>query len=164
MRLQPYCLLRLQPFCIAIHVLLFVHLLQRLRLWLIAVVCLKGLTFIFSWYSLVESNSFHNLQAKLKSIESQLNEALNASDARSTIGSESASVISTPKMMESTADSSSVTKRLEEELAKRDALIEVLILYVAFFHQSSLCIVCSTSMHVSVRFLFEVYVYEIIKS
>jgi len=27
--------------------------------------------------------------------------------------------------MESTADSSSVTKRLEEELAKRDALIEV---------------------------------------
>lgn len=70
----------------------------------------------------------YNLQAKLKSIESQLNDALNSSDARSTIGSESASVISTPKMMESTAESSSVTKRLEEELAKRDALIEVLIL------------------------------------
>ena len=67
----------------------------------------------------------YNLQAKLKSIESQLNEALNASDTRSTIGSEATSVISSPKIMESTADSSSVTKRLEEELAKRDALIEV---------------------------------------
>ena len=67
----------------------------------------------------------YNLQAKLKSIESQLNEALNASDARSTIGSETTSVISSPKIVESTADSSSVTKRLEEELAKRDALIEV---------------------------------------
>jgi hypothetical protein len=37
-------------------------------------------------------------------------------------------------MTESTADSSSVTKRLEEELAKRDALIEVLILYGIIFH------------------------------
>ncbi|EMS57237.1 Geminivirus Rep-interacting motor protein [Triticum urartu] len=70
--------------------------------------------------------TIQSLQAKLKSIESQLNDALNSSDARSTIGSESASVISTPKMMESTAESSSVTKRLEEELAKRDALIEKL--------------------------------------
>ncbi|AQL01088.1 Kinesin-like protein KCA2 [Zea mays] len=68
--------------------------------------------------------TIQSLQTKLKSIESQLNEALNASDARSTIGSESASVISSPKITESTADSSSVTKRLEEELAKRDALIE----------------------------------------
>ncbi|OEL26238.1 Kinesin-like protein KCA2 [Dichanthelium oligosanthes] len=68
--------------------------------------------------------TIQSLQAKLKSIESQLNDALNASDARSTIGSESASVISSPKITESTADSSSVTKRLEEELAKRDALIE----------------------------------------
>ncbi|CAN6202085.1 unnamed protein product [Urochloa humidicola] len=70
--------------------------------------------------------TIQSLQAKLKSIESQLNEALNASDARSTIGSEAASVISSPKIIESTADSSSVTKRLEEELAKRDALIEKL--------------------------------------
>jgi len=70
--------------------------------------------------------TIQSLQAKLKSIESQLNEALNASDARSTIGSETTSVISSPKIMESTADSSSVTKRLEEELAKRDALIEKL--------------------------------------
>ncbi|KAG2611815.1 hypothetical protein PVAP13_4KG212200 [Panicum virgatum] len=70
--------------------------------------------------------TIQSLQAKLKSIESQLNEALNASDTRSTIGSEATSVISSPKIMESTADSSSVTKRLEEELAKRDALIEKL--------------------------------------
>jgi hypothetical protein len=83
----------------------------------------------------------YNLQAKLKSIESQLNEALNSSDARSTVGSESASVISTPKMMESTADSSSVTKRLEEELAKRDALIEVPDTLCDYL--SSLCIIFS---------------------
>ncbi|RLM55264.1 kinesin-like protein KCA2 [Panicum miliaceum] len=70
--------------------------------------------------------TIQSLQAKLKTIESQLNEALNASDARSTIGSEATSVISSPKVTESTADSSSVTKRLEEELAKRDALIEKL--------------------------------------
>ncbi|RLN11888.1 kinesin-like protein KCA2 [Panicum miliaceum] len=70
--------------------------------------------------------TIQSLQAKLKTIESQLNEALNASDARSTIGSEATSVISSPKITESTADSSSVTKRLEEELAKRDALIEKL--------------------------------------
>ncbi|KAK8455052.1 hypothetical protein SEVIR_4G075700v4 [Setaria viridis] len=74
----------------------------------------------------VSSTLQADLKAKLKSIESQLNEALNASDARSTIGSEAASVISSPKVTESTAESSSVTKRLEEELAKRDALIEKL--------------------------------------
>nr|CAD1826270.1 unnamed protein product [Ananas comosus var. bracteatus] len=68
-----------------------------------------------------------SLQAKLKTIESQLNEALNSSDSRSTLGSESGStgVLSTPKM-EASVDSSSVTKKLEEELSKRDALIEKL--------------------------------------
>ena len=78
---------------------------------------MRQLTFLNTLLSLHAYYSY-NLQAKLKSIESQLNEALNSSDARSTVGSESASVISTPKMMESTADSSSVTKRLEDELAK----------------------------------------------
>lgn len=94
----------------------------------------------------------YNLQAKLKSIESQLNEALNASDARSTIGSESASVISSPKITESTADSLSVTKRLEEELAKRDALIEVLI--NTPWDLSSLSITCSTLNACNLRSLF----------
>lgn len=89
--------------------------------------------------------------------------------------------------MESTADSSSVTKRLEEELAKRDALIEVLLLYVSFityvllllfllsdcmpkvfFSQIYVCVIikkqiCSTAISVSLRFLFELYVCVIIK-
>ncbi|KAK1287527.1 Geminivirus Rep-interacting motor protein [Acorus calamus] len=71
--------------------------------------------------------AIQNLQAKLKSIESQLNEALHSSDARSTLVSESGStgVLSTSKEAGESIDSSSVTKKLEEELAKRDALIEV---------------------------------------
>jgi hypothetical protein len=39
----------------------------------------------------------------------------------------------TPKMIESTADLLSLTRRIEEELAKRDALIKVLILYGIIF-------------------------------
>ncbi|KAK1313383.1 Geminivirus Rep-interacting motor protein [Acorus calamus] len=72
--------------------------------------------------------AIQNLQAKLKSIESQLNEALHSSDARSTLVSESGStgVLSTSKEAGESIDSSSVTKKLEEELAKRDALIEKL--------------------------------------
>ncbi|XP_058088573.1 kinesin-like protein KIN-14L isoform X2 [Magnolia sinica] len=66
------------------------------------------------------------LQAKVRSVESQLNEAIHSSDARSTLGSESGSngVLSTPKATADSNDSSAVTKKLEEELSKRDALIE----------------------------------------
>ncbi|PIN16985.1 Kinesin (KAR3 subfamily) [Handroanthus impetiginosus] len=65
------------------------------------------------------------LQAKLKSLESQLNEALLLNETRSTNGSvshsgEHTSNKATGDDMETTA----VTKRLEEELKKRDALIE----------------------------------------
>ncbi|KAJ1699722.1 hypothetical protein LUZ63_008234 [Rhynchospora breviuscula] len=72
--------------------------------------------------------TIQSLQAKLKAIESQLKEALNSSEARSTFGSESGStgVLSSTKALESTADSLQVTKKLEEELSKRDALIEKL--------------------------------------
>jgi hypothetical protein len=113
------------------------------------------------------------LQARLKSIESQLNEAPSSSDARSTIGSESAFVISSPKVIESTADSSSVTKRLEEELAKRDALIEVLAVHRAF-QLSSQNITCSTlNAYITVAGIFvwkfDEYIpiassYELVKS
>lgn len=67
------------------------------------------------------------LQAKIKGMESQLNEALRAGDARSTVGSESGSsgVLSTPRQVNDSASSSAVTRKLEEELSKRDALIEV---------------------------------------
>lgn len=57
------------------------------------------------------------LQAKLKSIEAELKAALQSSENKSTkISSES-----TGEGIESAA----VTKKLEEELQKRDALIEV---------------------------------------
>lgn len=64
--------------------------------------------------------AIETLQAKIKTMESQINE--------STAGSESGSsgVISTPKKVNDSADSSDVTRKLEEELAKRDALIEKL--------------------------------------
>lgn len=72
--------------------------------------------------------TIQTLQAKIKGIESQLNEALRASDARSTVGSESGSsgVLSTPRQVNDSVDSSAVTRKLEEELSKRDALIEKL--------------------------------------
>ncbi|KAK4430521.1 Kinesin-like protein KIN-14B [Sesamum alatum] len=65
------------------------------------------------------------LQAKLRSVESQLNEALLSNETRSTDGSgpqtgEQTSNKATADDMDSTA----VTKRLEDELKKRDALIE----------------------------------------
>ncbi|KAL7135493.1 hypothetical protein ABFS83_11G100700 [Erythranthe nasuta] len=67
------------------------------------------------------------LQAKLKSVESQLNEALLSKETRSTNGSVSLSGEDTSK--KSTGDdieSTAVTKRLEDELKKRDTLIEKL--------------------------------------
>lgn len=68
--------------------------------------------------------AIQTLQAKIKSIESQLNEALHSAEARST-GSEGPGVLS-PKATGDSIDSSAVTvtKKLEEELKKRDALIE----------------------------------------
>ncbi|CAA6659485.1 unnamed protein product [Spirodela intermedia] len=67
--------------------------------------------------------AIQNLKAKIKGIESQLNEALNAASASE---SGSSGVLSTSKGMDETVDSSSVTKKLEEELSKRDALIQKL--------------------------------------
>lgn len=66
-------------------------------------------------------------------MESQLNEALRASDARSTLGLESRSngVPSTLKLMGDSVDTSAVTRKLEEELSKRDALIEVYFNYIS---------------------------------
>ncbi|KAI8536400.1 hypothetical protein RHMOL_Rhmol10G0254200 [Rhododendron molle] len=67
-------------------------------------------------------STVQTLQAKLKSIESQLNEALHARE----LGSDSRSVAQPiPKAAGDAMDSTAVTKKLEEELLKRDALIEV---------------------------------------
>ncbi|KAL6222839.1 hypothetical protein ACLB2K_006229 [Fragaria x ananassa] len=65
------------------------------------------------------------LQDKVKSIESKLNEALHSHDGRSTLGSELGSVtLSNSKATGDDMESPPVTKKLEEELKKRDALIE----------------------------------------
>ncbi|KAF7129932.1 hypothetical protein RHSIM_Rhsim10G0172400 [Rhododendron simsii] len=67
-------------------------------------------------------STVQTLQAKLQSIESQLNEALHARQ----LGSDSKSVAQPiPKAAGGAMDSIAVTKKLEEELLKRDALIEI---------------------------------------
>ncbi|KAJ8544002.1 hypothetical protein K7X08_025620 [Anisodus acutangulus] len=67
------------------------------------------------------------LQAKLQALESQLNEAVRGSEARLKDGSESRSADQTGlKATRDDIDSVAVTKRLEEELLKRDTLIEKL--------------------------------------
>lgn len=64
-------------------------------------------------------STIQNLQAKIKSLEQQVNEALHSAEGRSGSVDES-----TSKVTGETADSSAVTKKLEEELLKRDVLIE----------------------------------------
>ncbi|KAH8503770.1 hypothetical protein H0E87_014865 [Populus deltoides] len=72
-----------------------------------------------------KDSTIQTLQAQIKSMESQLNEALRLREAQSTFGSESGPVISSiSKATGDGMDSSAVTKKLEEELRKRDALIE----------------------------------------
>ncbi|KAJ0098110.1 hypothetical protein Patl1_28315 [Pistacia atlantica] len=80
-------------------------------------------TYILS--SLVSIILKKQLWAKIKNIESQLNEALHSSEVRSTPGSAPGHALSSiSKATEDGMDSSAVTKKLEEELKKRDALIE----------------------------------------
>lgn len=73
-----------------------------------------------------QDSTIQDLQAKIKGIESQLNESLNSRDARSVVGSDSGSVgpVALSTMTGDGVDTSVVTKKLEEELSKRDALIE----------------------------------------
>ncbi|KAL3524915.1 hypothetical protein ACH5RR_013287, partial [Cinchona calisaya] len=74
---------------------------------------------------LERDSAIQNLQVKIKSIETQLNEALHNREASSTNGAESKSDVQmSPQSTADNMDSAAVTKRLEEELLKRDALIE----------------------------------------
>ncbi|MBA0590676.1 hypothetical protein Gorai_019372, partial [Gossypium raimondii] len=69
-------------------------------------------------------STIQTLQAKVKSLELQLNEAIRSGEAKS-VSSEKGSGVSTiSKTAGDGMDSSAVTKKLEEELKKRDALIE----------------------------------------
>ncbi|GER47133.1 kinesin like protein for actin based chloroplast movement 2 [Striga asiatica] len=64
------------------------------------------------------------LQAKLKSVESQLNEALSSQPRSSNSPGSQAGELSSNKAGSDDMDSAAVTRRLEDELKKRDALIE----------------------------------------
>ncbi|KAL1196407.1 Kinesin-like protein KIN-14B [Cardamine amara subsp. amara] len=66
-----------------------------------------------------QDSTIQNLQSKVKDLESQLSEALKSDMTRSRDPLESHS-----RAPGNTVDSSAVTKKLEEELKKRDALIE----------------------------------------
>ncbi|ESQ31315.1 hypothetical protein EUTSA_v10003525mg [Eutrema salsugineum] len=66
-----------------------------------------------------QDSTIQNLQSKVKDLESQLSEALKSDMARLRDPLESQ-----PRAAGNTVDSSAVTKKLEEELKKRDALIE----------------------------------------
>ncbi|KAG5087611.1 hypothetical protein AAZX31_01G023000 [Glycine max] len=70
-------------------------------------------------------STIQSLQAKIGSLEIQLNEALKSSNTGSNVGPETLSgTLSNPRTTGDGTDSSAVTKKLEEELKKRDALIE----------------------------------------
>ncbi|KAJ8444968.1 hypothetical protein Cgig2_029162 [Carnegiea gigantea] len=67
----------------------------------------------------LRDSTIENLQAKIKSLEQQVNEALRSAEGRAGSAAES-----NLKVAGENEDSSAVTKKLEEELLKRDALIE----------------------------------------
>ncbi|TKY58711.1 Kinesin protein KCA1 [Spatholobus suberectus] len=72
-----------------------------------------------------QDSTIQSLQAKIRTLETQLNEAIKSSESRSTFVSEPESAaLSNSRPTGDGMDSSAVTKKLEEELKKRDALIE----------------------------------------
>ncbi|KHN22834.1 Geminivirus Rep-interacting motor protein [Glycine soja] len=72
-----------------------------------------------------QDSTIQSLQAKIRTLETQLNEAIKSSESRSTFVSEPEFADqSNSRPTDDGIDSSAVTKKLEEELKKRDALIE----------------------------------------
>ncbi|CAH9083477.1 unnamed protein product, partial [Cuscuta europaea] len=69
-------------------------------------------------------STIQTLQTKIKCLELQLNEALSYSERTLINGQESRPTVQTSFNPSGTLDSTVVTRRLEEELLKRDALIE----------------------------------------
>lgn len=66
------------------------------------------------------------IQAEIRTLETQLNEALRSSESRSKFVLEKSSeTLSDSRPTGDGMETSAVTKKLEEELKKRDALIEV---------------------------------------
>ena len=72
-----------------------------------------------------QDSTIQNLQAKIKTLETQLNKVLRSSETRSKFGTElECGAISNSRAVRDSMNSSAVTKKLEEELKKRGALIE----------------------------------------
>ncbi|XP_024012498.1 kinesin-like protein KIN-14A isoform X2 [Eutrema salsugineum] len=72
-----------------------------------------------------QDSTIQNLQAKIIDLESQLSEAVRSDTTRTGDALQSQEIFSSIRnAAENTINSSSVTKKLEEELKKRDALIE----------------------------------------
>ncbi|KAK7407201.1 hypothetical protein VNO78_08913 [Psophocarpus tetragonolobus] len=70
-------------------------------------------------------STIQSLQAKIGSLEIQLNDAFRSCNTRANAGPETESgALSNSRTIGDDIDSSAVTKKLEEELKKRDALIE----------------------------------------
>ncbi|XP_027359822.1 kinesin-like protein KIN-14B isoform X2 [Abrus precatorius] len=70
-------------------------------------------------------STIQGLQTKIGSLETQLKEALRSSNTGSNVGPETASgTLSNSRETGDVMDTAAVTKKLEEELKKRDALIE----------------------------------------
>ncbi|KAF7809357.1 kinesin-like protein KIN-14B [Senna tora] len=73
-----------------------------------------------------QDSIIQNLQAKIRTLETQLNEALTSNETKLTFDLElNSRALSNSKATTDGVDSSTLTKKLEEELKKRDALIEL---------------------------------------
>lgn len=98
------------------------------------------------------------MQAEIKALELKLMEAINSKEAKSVVGSESGPAVSSiPKSTGDVMDSSAVSKKLEEELVKRDALIEVcysLQFNVLTYYCSNGCLIMVTGFAQSLLQIF----------
>jgi len=65
------------------------------------------------------------MQAKIRTLETQLNESIKAQPRSIPVSEPESADVSNSKLTGDGIDSSAVTRKLEEELKKRDALIEV---------------------------------------
>lgn len=68
---------------------------------------------------------FYLMQAKIRTLETQLSETVKAQPRSIPVSEPESADLSNSKLTGDVIDSSAVTRKLEEELKKRDALIEV---------------------------------------
>ncbi|XP_014492749.1 kinesin-like protein KIN-14B [Vigna radiata var. radiata] len=71
-----------------------------------------------------QDSTIQSLQAKIRTLETQLNETIKAQSSSISVSEPESADLSNSKFTGDGVDSSAVTRKLEEELKKRDALIE----------------------------------------